>query len=218
MRLFQKAGSRMSSEGGSFWSITHPVPFREEVARHAAKSRLSQELVYAVMRAESSFSPTVVSPAGATGLMQLMPATAKAMKPSTSLKTVTSLLTMPEYNISLGTRHLRELIDQYEGDEALAVAAYNAGGGNVNRWIRSIGTKNREAFIEQIPFPETRAYVKKVLAGAAIYRGLYGKGIFTPPSPLATPPAASPPFPFDEWEEKEEAHPSGPEVKPAAQS
>jgi soluble lytic murein transglycosylase len=209
MRLFQKSGSKGNAETGSTWSITHPVPFRGEVTRHAAQSRLSQELVYAVMRAESSFSPTITSPAGAIGLMQLMPATAKAMKPRSSLKAVTGRLTIPDYNISLGTRHLRDLLNQYEGDEVLAIAAYNAGASNVNRWVKSFGLKDRDAFIEQIPFGETRNYVKKVLSGAAIYRGLYGKGVFTPPS--AAPPAAPPaPLPADDPDEQEEAHPTMP--------
>jgi soluble lytic murein transglycosylase len=220
MRLFQKSGSKGNADGGPSWSITHPVPFRDVVARHAAQSRLRQDLVYAVMRAESSFSPSVVSPAGAVGLMQLMPTTAKMMQPRSPLKNVTNQLTIPDYNIFLGTRHLRDLLDQYKGDEVLAVAAYNAGAGNVNRWVKTIGTDDREAFIEQIPFAETRAYVKKVLAGAAIYRGLYGKGLFTPIAPQPTPPSPTAPAPpTDEPENMEEAHPAHPtRTAPVSQS
>jgi soluble lytic murein transglycosylase len=143
------------------------------VAQNAAANALSEGLVYALIRAESGFSPTIKSHAGAIGLMQMMPTTAKltarekgAFNPQR--------LTNPEYNIRLGTRHLRDLMKEYDGDVVHVAAAYNAGGAAVERWRKSMKGLKQDEFIESIPYQETRDYVKKVYASAAIYRQLYG--------------------------------------------
>jgi soluble lytic murein transglycosylase len=203
MRLFQRQGAKGATETPSTWGITYPLPYRTEVKLHAEQNKLSRELVYAVIRAESSFSPGVVSPAGAIGLMQLMPSTAHQMKPESSLKNVTSRLILPDYNISLGTRHLRDLLNKYNGNEILAIAAYNAGASNVDRWLKTYGTLPQEAFIEQIPFAETREYVKKVLTNAHIYLNLYRNGPMAPtpqPQSADTPPTLPLPTPAVEME------------------
>lgn len=155
------------------WTAGYPLAYSELVRQNAAANALSEGLVYALIRAESTFSPAIKSPAGAIGLMQMMPATAKltagqkgAFDPQR--------LTNPEYNIKLGIRHLKDLMKEYGGDVIYVAAAYNAGGTAVARWRKSQKGLKRDEFIENIPYKETRDYVKKVYASAAIYRQLYG--------------------------------------------
>jgi len=155
------------------WGIAYPLAFREEVAANARLCGMPQSLVYAVIRAESNYYPSALSPAGAVGLMQVMPATAAAVARGEDKHHPEDLLTSPSTNIRLGVRHLKDLLKLYDGDQVLAIAAYNAGSGNVSRWLKTFGKMPRELFIENIPFPETREYVKKVLAWAEIYKKLY---------------------------------------------
>ena len=155
------------------WTAGYPLAYTGLVAQNAAANALSEGLVYALIRAESSFSPAIKSHAGAIGLMQMMPATAKqtarekgAFNPQR--------LTIPEYNIRLGTRHLRDLMKEYDGDVVHVAAAYNAGATALERWRKNMKGLKKDEFIESIPYQETRDYVKKVYASAAIYRQLYG--------------------------------------------
>ena len=170
------------------WGIAYPLAFREEVTGNAAKSGIPASLIYAIIRAESSYFPSALSPAGAVGLMQVMPATAAAVAKGGGEKCAPDQLTLPGFNIHLGVKHLQDLLTLYDGDVVMAVAAYNAGSGNVNRWLKTFGKMPRELFIENIPFPETREYVKKVLAGAEIYRKLYRLGPFPDQNRVVTPP------------------------------
>jgi len=155
------------------WTAGYPMPYEQLVRQHTTENNLSAGLIYALMRAESHFNPVVKSPVGAVGLMQLMPATAKATAKEKGRFDV-SRLVVPEYNIKLGTRHFRDLMNSYHGDTIYCVAAYNAGSAAVNRWRRSMKGLQQDEFIENIPYQETREYVKKVYASAAIYRQLYG--------------------------------------------
>jgi peptidoglycan lytic transglycosylase len=155
------------------WGLCFPLAFREQVSRLAEDGKIPASLVYAVIRAESSYSPTALSPVGAVGLMQLMPSTAAALTNSSDEPFSSSSLTSPETNIRLGISHLRNLLTLYKGDLVLAVAAYNAGAGNVNRWRKSFGEARTDEFIENIPYAETREYVKKVLSSIEIYNMLY---------------------------------------------
>jgi len=155
------------------WTAGYPLAYSGLVRQNAAANTLSEGLVYALIRAESSFSPVIKSHAGAIGLMQMMPATAKltagqkgAFNPQR--------LTNPEYNIKLGTRHLKDLMKEYDGDVIYVAAAYNAGASAVARWRQGQKGLKKDEFIENIPYKETRDYVKKVYASAAIYRQLYG--------------------------------------------
>lgn len=157
-----------------FWRLGYPRPYADLITRYSAAYTLPESLVLALTKAESSFRADVKSHAGAIGLMQLMPATArltaghKGKEPYNPLR-----LTDPEHNISLGTKHLRELLDRYRQDAVFTLAAYNAGSGAVNRWRAAFGTLERDEFIENIPYQETRDYVKKIVAAAAIYQALY---------------------------------------------
>ena len=154
------------------WNAGYPLAYSEPVARHSATSNLPRALVFALMRAESAFSPAVKSPAGAVGLMQLMPATAKVTAREKNFNP--ARLTSPDYNIMLGTRHLHELLKGFGGDVVYAVAAYNAGTTAVERWKNRFKGFAKDEFIESIPYQETRDYVKKVYASTATYRLLYG--------------------------------------------
>lgn len=163
---------RVDSDSLTQWGLLYPKVFRDAVTRQAADQGVAEELIYAVIKAESTFSPTVVSPAGAVGLMQLMPSTAKAMVNANGTS-ISTRLTDPGFNISLGVRHLKGLLQQYNGSIVAAVAAYNAGSTPVDRWRRTLPYQRDDEFIENIPYPETREYVKKVLANAEMYRTLY---------------------------------------------
>ncbi len=163
---------RVDSDSLTQWGLLYPKAFRDAVTRQAADHGVAEELIYAVIKAESTFSPTVVSPAGAVGLMQLMPSTAKAMVNANGTS-ISTRLTDPGFNIRLGVRHLKGLLQQYNGSIVAAVAAYNAGSTPVDRWRRTLPYQRDDEFIENIPYPETREYVKKVLANAEMYRTLY---------------------------------------------
>lgn len=133
-------------------------------------------LLLAIARQESNFDPRALSHAGARGLMQLMPGTARDMARETAAGYSLARLTDdPEYNLHLGSAYLAGLIDRYGGSYILAIAAYNAGPSNVSRWIRRYGDPRDEAvdavdWIEMIPFRETRNYVQRVLENLQVYR------------------------------------------------
>ncbi|MBK5274356.1 MAG: transglycosylase SLT domain-containing protein [Desulfuromonadales bacterium] len=155
------------------WTAGYPRAYSEAISLHSAGNDLSDGLIYSLIRAESGFSPAIKSPAGAVGLMQLMPATAKATAREKGVFNPLQL-TVPEYNIKLGTRHFRDLMKDYNGEVIYSIAAYNAGAAAVNRWRKSMKGLKMDEFIESIPYQETRDYVKKVYASAATYRQLYG--------------------------------------------
>jgi len=155
------------------WSAGYPLVYSDLVARNTAANGLSEGLIYGLIRAESGFSPAVKSPVGAIGLMQLMPATAKATAREKGPFNPQQL-TVPEYNIRLGTRHFRDLMKDYNGEVIYSIAAYNAGATAVDRWRKNSKGLKMDEFIESIPYQETRDYVKKVFASAATYRQLYG--------------------------------------------
>ena len=155
------------------WSAGYPLAYSDLVFRETAANGLSEGLIYSLIRAESGFSPEIKSPAGAIGLMQLMPATAKATAREKGAFNPQQL-TLPEYNIKLGTRHFRDLLKDFDGDVIYSIAAYNAGAAAVNRWRKNTKGLKMDEFIESIPYQETRDYVKKVFASAATYRQLYG--------------------------------------------
>jgi soluble lytic murein transglycosylase len=133
-------------------------------------------LALALMRQESLFKSDAVSYVGARGLMQLMPETARMEARSVGLPfSLPRLTSDPEYNVKLGTNHMVRLIAQYDGAYPLVMAAYNAGSGNVNKWLRDYGDPRKGQiatvdWMESIPFRETRNYVQRVLEGLEMYR------------------------------------------------
>jgi soluble lytic murein transglycosylase len=144
---------------------------------------VDRALVYAVVRQESAFDHAAVSHAGARGLMQLMPATAKATARSIRLPfSEQRLTTDPFYNATLGAHHLGELLGGLQRSYVLTFAGYNAGPGRALQWVRDYGDpRNGSAdpvdWIERIPFDETRDYVQKVMENLQVYRSRIGHSL-----------------------------------------
>ena len=143
----------------------YPLDYEHIVSAHARNYDLDPTLLAAVIYAESRFDPDVESEAGAVGLMQLLPDTAKGIAVRTGgAKFVLSDLRNPEINVRYGSWYLDHLLDRYDGDVRLALAAYHAGQGNVDRWLADGGG---------IAFPETRAYVDEVERVRRVYAKAY---------------------------------------------
>jgi soluble lytic murein transglycosylase len=170
MGLFRKA----DENNALTWNYIYPLGFSEQVSRYSRDLNVPECLAYSIIRSESSFSPSVRSRVGAVGLMQLMPATAKYLYKNKSAKIDSSLLTHPDLNINLGMKHIKYLISRFDGNLIMAIAAYNSGASPVDRWLRNFPDLREDEFIENIPYPETREYVKKVLTSMVIYKSLYG--------------------------------------------
>jgi soluble lytic murein transglycosylase len=150
-----------------------PLSNEQVIREQAAAKHLDSALIAAVIYAETKFDPRT-SPAGAKGLMQIEPATAEFLaKLSGGYRFQTSDLATPSVNIAYGSYYLRYLLGHYSGDEMLAVAAYNAGLANVDRWVARARAQGGSLKVGQIPFPETRAYVQRVLRAQREYRALY---------------------------------------------
>ncbi len=135
--------------------------------------RNSWTMIHAITRQESQFDRHATSRVGAKGLMQLMPGTARETAPRAGLSYSYESLSDPQYNVALGSTYFNGLLSQYGGSYVLAVAAYNAGPGNVNKWVRNYGDPRGGSdvlnWIENIPFEETRNYVQRVLENAVVY-------------------------------------------------
>jgi soluble lytic murein transglycosylase len=151
------------------------LPLRHEdiIRQQSHEKRLDPALVAAVIYTESRFRDQT-SRAGAKGLMQLTPDTAKFVERLSGGSTFElSDLSTPQVNIAYGTYYLRYLLDRYGDNEALALAAYNGGEGNVDRWVDAARQKGEALSIDAIPFGETRAYVRAVQSAARQYRSSY---------------------------------------------
>jgi soluble lytic murein transglycosylase len=143
------------------------------IREQAAEKHLDPALIAAVIYAESKFEPRTSS-AGALGLMQLLPATAEYIAHlSGGVRFTTSDLATPKINVAYGSWYLRYLLDHYEGNELDAVAAYNGGLTNVDTWVAEAKQQGRSLSAAEIPFPQTRAYVERVMRVQAEYRKLY---------------------------------------------
>jgi soluble lytic murein transglycosylase len=145
----------------------HPLRFAAAFRAAATQAGLPMELLLGVAKQESRFTPAVRSPVGATGLMQLMPATAAELAGGPVPEQV---LEDPAGNTSLGARYLAQMLRQWDGDPLLAVASYNAGPGAVAGWVKPQLRSDPELWVEAIPYPETRLYVKKVLGNVWSYQ------------------------------------------------
>ena len=159
----------------AFWEMVYPFGWRSEVSEAARRAGLDPFLVAAVVREESSYYPRAVSRAGARGLMQLMPTTAQPMAENRGLAfREGQLLDEPDANLEIGTSFLAGLMREF-GDPRIALAAYNAGPRRAREWWKTRKTDDVEAWVEQIPYDETRQYVKKVMLSWDEYKRLYGK-------------------------------------------
>ncbi len=155
-----------------------PLAYKETFARYVSGKDISQSYAMAIARQESAWNPKVRSPVGASGLMQVMPATASHTVSKFGLTGYSSSnqLLDPETNINIGTTYLQSVYQQFENNRIFSSAAYNAGPGRVRTWLgNSAGRIDAVAFVESIPFSETRGYVKNVLAYDAYYKYFMGK-------------------------------------------
>ncbi|HSC65091.1 MAG TPA: transglycosylase SLT domain-containing protein [Caldimonas sp.] len=174
-----------------------PTPLRKEVAARAREIGLDPAFVYGLIRQESRFILDARSGVGASGLMQLMPATAKWTARKIGLPYTPALIADRDTNLRLGNAYLKLVLDDVGGSQAMAAAAYNAGPGRPRKW-REGPVLDAAAWVENIPFPETRDYVKKVLSNSTYYAALLGGRNTTirsrlgrtigPPDPNAPPP------------------------------
>ncbi|OUV99195.1 MAG: hypothetical protein CBD16_08600, partial [Betaproteobacteria bacterium TMED156] len=155
--------------------LRFPIPYKKIVKEEARSHKISPSLIMSLMRQESRFKEKIVSPAGAIGLMQLMPSTARSVARKIKLKSVgKKSLSNPIINVKLGSSYLENLFSKFKGSALLSVAAYNAGPSRSRKWKRSLRMEiSGAAFTESIPFDETRDYVKFVLSGAVMYSRLY---------------------------------------------
>ena len=151
-------------------TLRYPLPYHDIFREYAENASISPTWAYGVARSESLFMRDVRSSAGAIGLMQLMPTTGKKVAreihlPYSGLDTLTD----PQSNIRLGTTYLGQMAERYGGNQVLATAAYNAGPHRVDAWLPESGEIDARVWIENIPFNETRGYVRRVLAADTIF-------------------------------------------------
>lgn len=146
--------------------------YEEYVTEYSNEYNIDQNLIYAIIKAESNFKQDAISNKDAKGLMQLMYSTAVDVAKILNMQIDEEKMLEPKINIMLGTKYISMLIDKYK-NIPLALAAYNAGSGNVDKWIED-GTLNKDGEnIENIPFKETNNYVRKILRNYKIYAEIY---------------------------------------------
>lgn len=152
----------------------YPLKYSNYVEIYAKENDLDVMLVYAIIKAESNFETNIISSSGAMGLMQIMETTAREIANRKQIEFSTKeILYQPETNIMLGTAYFAQLLNNYNGNINLSLAAYNAGIGNVAKWIENGVIKADGSDIENIPFKETNNYVRKILRDYSIYQNLY---------------------------------------------
>jgi soluble lytic murein transglycosylase len=159
------------------WELAHPRPFIDLIRGYEKDHGVPSLLTYAVMKTESRYDPGATSWAGARGLIQLMPGTAKTVAKSAGVELAEDSLYDPATNLDLGMRYLAGLVGRYDGGDAavvLAVPSYNAGAGAVDKWLAERGSWELDLFVEAIPYDETRHYTQSVLGRWWAYRWLYG--------------------------------------------
>jgi soluble lytic murein transglycosylase len=165
------------------WQVAYPRAYEGLVVKACSQSALPVPLAWAIMREESSFVADVRSHANAIGLMQLIPPTAKWVAAGTNLPSDDASLRRPEVSIELGTRLLAKLRATH-GHPALAVGAYNGGGGAVERWVAARWSDELDLFVELVPYDETRNYIKRVLSSQGAYAYLYDPAALSEPMGL----------------------------------
>lgn len=162
-------------KSADYWHALFPLPYQPLIFEWAAKRNLNPLLVASLIRQESRFEKKIQSPVGATGLMQVMPATAAWIAPQIKLKKYS--LTNPKDNINLGTWYLDYTHRTYQNNSVLAIASYNAGPGNVAKWLKQFPSSDPDVFIEAIPFAETKGYVESVFGNYWNYLQLYDPSV-----------------------------------------
>jgi soluble lytic murein transglycosylase len=176
---------------GEILEVIFPLEYRDVLAKHAAARGLDPAMLAALVAQESTFVPEIRSAAKAVGLMQLRPVTARRYARALKIRYSSKLLTSADANVRLGTAYLADTLREF-GDLSLALASYNAGEGAVRRWRAERPGLSGEEFVDDIPYPETQQYVKKILGMAEDYRRLYGSDIAEPVGTAARLESAGP--------------------------
>jgi soluble lytic murein transglycosylase len=167
-----------------FWALAYPRAFWSEVSAAAARHNVDPLLMLGLARQESHFDPAARSPVGAIGLFQLMPYTAAEIDPAFAIPGATERLVEPAVSAELGAAHLAQHLARYHGALAPTIASYNADRERVQVWWDEAKEQPEELFIDSIPYRETRAYVRQVLANYAMYQRAFGRT----PAALSTSP------------------------------
>jgi len=174
-RSFQGAARAGGASPREFWEMFYPIGWRDALTAAAGRASLDPFLVAAVVREESSYYPRARSRVGARGLMQLMPDTGRAVAQARQIPFPdVEVLDQPQVNLELGSTFFGGLMREF-GDPRLAAAAYNAGPTRVREWWANRRTEDLEVWVEQIPFNETRAFVKRVWLSWHEYQRVYGE-------------------------------------------
>jgi soluble lytic murein transglycosylase len=170
--LMDEAVAEGPRASGWLWNALFPKPYARIVGEATTRFELSPALFYGHMQVESRYRPAVVSGADAIGLMQLLPRTAERVGEPMGIRVTRTTLALPATNILLGSAYLGSLVKRYDGQEPLAIAAYNAGTERVDEWIRRMGKVELARWVEEIPVEQTRNYVRRVITAWARYRAL----------------------------------------------
>jgi soluble lytic murein transglycosylase len=173
IQLARKALAKGAPADARTYRLVYPVVHQDALLAEAAEQRLDPSFVAALIRQESMFNPAATSPAGARGLMQVMPDLGGRLAGSLGYPVWDPvLLYQPDVSLQLGVYHLQELAARYV-ERSHILAAYNAGASRVERWVRRTGVDDPEVFAERIPFVETRGYVRVIQRNLELYRSLY---------------------------------------------
>jgi soluble lytic murein transglycosylase len=173
------------------FALRYPIPYRNLMKSAASELSIDEAWVYGITRQESRFVYSAKSSVGASGLMQLMPATAKWAARRVGIENYNNgMIHDLDTNIALGTYYLRYTLDLMNGQETMATAAYNAGPGRARKWAATIPLEGA-IYIETIPFAETRNYVQKVMANAHLYAPRLGLKVISLKQRLGVIPSSN---------------------------
>lgn len=178
INLMKRAYPQYMADGGQdlpveILKVIFPLAYWTEIRKYAAAHSLDPYLLAALICQESTFQADIRSAANAYGLMQIIPATGRRLARQLGIRFTTSILTRPDTNLRLGTFYLASLLEQF-GNVHLALAGYNAGEHRVRAWLAERPPLEQDEFIDDIPFPETQNYIKRILGTTEDYRRLYG--------------------------------------------
>ncbi|HEX6105755.1 MAG TPA: lytic transglycosylase domain-containing protein, partial [Gemmatimonadales bacterium] len=176
IQLARRALANGAPADARTYRLLYPVVHRDALLAETAEQKLDPSFVAALIRQESMFNPVATSPAGARGLMQVMPDLGGRLARALEYPVWDPvLLYQPDVSLQLGSFHLQELLGRYPRPVEV-LAAYNAGASRVDRWSRRVGVEDPEIFAERIPFVETRGYVRVIQRNQELYRALYQWG------------------------------------------
>ena len=174
MQRHTRHAARPDDATAGVWRQSFPRAFFTEAGDGAQSAGIAKTLLYAIMRHESAFLPTAASKAGALGLVQLLPTSARAVAELHKIGYPgAGALYRPAYNLQIGALYLAQLLSLFRNNQAAAAAAYNAGPYAVGPWVKKLAGQPTDVFVESIPYPATRAYVMQVTASAQTYAWLY---------------------------------------------